>query len=84
MNKEKSAVDWLFEQMPFEYRSSRAAFEAYKIALEMEKQFLIGFYIQAAMKDNKLPYGIQYYGKLEEVTQEAEDLYNETFNNQQP
>ena len=49
-------------------------------AKEIEKQQIVDAYTQGAMKDNKLPYGIQYYGKLEEVAQDAEDLYNKTFN----
>jgi hypothetical protein len=34
----QTAVEWLFEQIPFEYSSSLAAFEALQQAKEMDKQ----------------------------------------------
>jgi len=42
--KQKTAVDWLFEQMPFEWSSSRSAFEAQRIAKQTEKENLLKFY----------------------------------------
>jgi hypothetical protein len=35
MEKKQTAVEWLFDQIPFEYTSSMAAFEAKKIAEQM-------------------------------------------------
>jgi hypothetical protein len=35
MEKKQTPIDWLFEQIPFEYTSTRAAFEAKKIAEQM-------------------------------------------------
>lgn len=35
---EKTAVDWLFEQIPAEWSSSKSAFEAYQQAKQMEKE----------------------------------------------
>ena len=40
----KTAVDWLFERMPFEFSSSRAAFEIYQQAKELERQQTISSY----------------------------------------
>jgi hypothetical protein len=37
----QTAVEWLFEQIPFEYSSSLAAFEALQQAKEMERQQII-------------------------------------------
>jgi len=34
----QTAVNWLISQMPFEYTSSRAAFEAIQIAKQMERE----------------------------------------------
>ncbi len=36
-NKQKTAVDWLFEQIPVEWSSTKYAFDAYQQAKEMEK-----------------------------------------------
>jgi len=35
---EQSAVEWLWEQIPFEFTSKRSAFEVFEQAKEMEKQ----------------------------------------------
>ena len=35
---QQTSVEWLFSQIPFEWSSSRAAFEAYQQAKEMEKE----------------------------------------------
>lgn len=42
----QSAVEWLFEQIPFEVTSNRAAFEALQIAKEIEKQNIIDAYVE--------------------------------------
>jgi hypothetical protein len=38
MSKQQTAVDWLFEQIPAEWSSSKSAFDAYQQAKEMEKE----------------------------------------------
>jgi len=35
---QQTAVEWLFSQIPYEWSSSRAAFEALQQAKEMDKQ----------------------------------------------
>jgi hypothetical protein len=35
---QQTAVEWLYEQIPFEWSSSRAAFEALQQAKAMEKE----------------------------------------------
>ena len=35
---QQTSVEWLFSQIPFEWSSSRAAFEALQQAKEMDKQ----------------------------------------------
>jgi hypothetical protein len=39
--KQQTVVEWTFEQMPFEYSSSRAAFEVYLQAKEIHRQQII-------------------------------------------
>jgi hypothetical protein len=41
MNKQQTAVEWLFEQIPAEWSSSRSAFDAYQQAKQMEKEQII-------------------------------------------
>jgi hypothetical protein len=36
-SKQQTAVDWLFEQIPAEWSSSKSAFDAYQKAIEMQK-----------------------------------------------
>jgi hypothetical protein len=38
MSKQKTAVDWLFEQIPAEWTSSKSAFDAYQQAKQMEEE----------------------------------------------
>lgn len=38
MSKQKTAVEWLFEQIPAEWSSSKSAFDAYQQAKQMEKE----------------------------------------------
>jgi hypothetical protein len=35
---QQTAVEWLFEQIPAEWSSSKSAFDAYQQAKEMEKE----------------------------------------------
>ena len=37
-DKKQTSIDWLFEQIPFEFSSSRAAFDAYQTAKSMHQQ----------------------------------------------
>jgi hypothetical protein len=38
---QQTAVDWLFEQIPAEWSSSKSAFDTYQQAKEMEKEQII-------------------------------------------
>jgi hypothetical protein len=46
MNKQQTAVEWLYEQIPFEWSSSRAAFEALQQAKAMEKEQIMDAHIE--------------------------------------
>ena len=42
-NKQQTAVEWLFEQIPAEWSSSKSAFDAYQQAKQMEKEQMSNF-----------------------------------------
>lgn len=66
----QTAVEWLFDQIPLEWTTKRSAFEAYKQALEKEKE-----QIEIAFDLGR-----------DEVTSDfiidGEDYYNKKFNNE--
>jgi hypothetical protein len=53
----QTAVEWLFEQLPFETRSSRYAFDALQQAKEMEKQQIIDDYVNGMYKGQEIYLG---------------------------
>ena len=76
----KTAVDWLWEQMPFEFTSSRAAFEAYQQAKELEKQqhetsFKKGFELRSYIHDSVYG-GVEYWDK---EPQKFDDYFSQTY-----
>jgi hypothetical protein len=42
-NKQQTAVDYIFSQLPAEYGTTRSAFDVYQQAKEMEKERMIDF-----------------------------------------
>jgi hypothetical protein len=42
-NKQQTAVDYIFSQLPAEYGTTRSAFDVYQQAKEMEKELTIRF-----------------------------------------
>jgi hypothetical protein len=77
MNKTKhmaqqTAVDWLFEQIPVEWTSTKYAFDAYKQAKEMEKEQHSTTWLDSTMQ----------FDNAAEMTykKDFEQYYNETFN----
>lgn len=61
---QKTAVDWLFEQIPAEWSSSRSAFDAYQQAKQMEKEQIKEAYNMGTWrKDEKYKNGEQYYNE---------------------
>jgi hypothetical protein len=71
---QQTAVEWLFSQIPFEWSSSKAAFEALQQAKEMEKEQHINTWIQSRIEYQ----GDDYIGKEKTF----EEYYNETFKTQ--
>ena len=70
---QQTAVEWLFSQIPFEWSSSKAAFEALQQAKEMEKEQIIDAFNQG---EN---HSVDYFNP-ENTIKESEQYYNETFN----
>ena len=67
---QQTAVDWLFEQIPVEWTSTKYGFDAYQQAKEMEKKQIIdSFGIGCQVESKRL---IGYHGM-------AQQYYNETF-----
>jgi hypothetical protein len=56
----QTAVEWLFEQIPFEWSSSRAAFEAFKQAIEMQEQQRKEAYNQGIKEGIKIAVAIEW------------------------
>jgi len=60
--EQQTAVEWLFEQIPFEWSSSKAAFEALQQAKEMEKEQIINAFDIGSQDENRI--GKEYYDDL--------------------
>ena len=53
--------------------------ELKEIEKQKEKDDFIGGYLTHAMSKNKLPYGIEYLGKVADIEAKAEKLYDKPF-----
>jgi hypothetical protein len=69
----KTAIDWLIEQMPYEFRA-KYAYDLFKQAKELEKEQIIEF--ANCFYDDCITEG----GSLK---QSAEDYYNQTYDQKQ-
>ena len=67
----QTAVEWLFSQIPFEWSSSRAAYEALAIAKQMEKEQKIEFAKHCLDRALDLDIRTAFFN--------IEEYYNETF-----
>jgi hypothetical protein len=63
-NKQQTAVDYIFSQLPAEYGTTRSAFDVYQQAKEIEKEQIVDAYD---------------YGSLRSGCEEGEQYYNETY-----
>ena len=71
---QQTAVDWLFEQIPAEWSSSKSAFDAYQQAKEMEREQTIKTWDNKAVLTRPNHYTID--------TRTGEQYYNETYGKQ--
>ena len=62
----KTALDWLIEQMPYEFRANHTQ-EIFKQAKEKEKEQIKMDYVNG-----------KYYHQYDDIT--SEDYYNKTYN----
>lgn len=69
-NKQKTAVEWLFGQIPGACKSSKGAHDALEQAKEMEKQQIINAFWNGDNTDCTSEQNIEEF---------AEQYYNETF-----
>jgi hypothetical protein len=65
--EQQTAVDWLFEQIPVEWTSTKYAFDAYQQAKQMEKEQIMKAYrigkVEINMLSKALNSGEQYYNE---------------------
>ena len=66
----QSAVEWLWEQIPYEFTSNRSAFEVFEQAKEIHKKEMIDFGNDLIAQNDS-----NYIG----VPNLAEQYYNETY-----
>jgi hypothetical protein len=67
----QTAVEWLFEQIPAEWSSSKSAFDAYQQAKQMEKEQIMKAVDRGFDEGCKHP---------EDITlKDAEQYYNQTY-----
>ena len=69
-NKQQTAVDYIFSQLPAEYGTTRSAFDVYQQAKEMEKEQIKIAYYNGTTDEIKTK---------DELLLEAEHYYNETY-----
>jgi hypothetical protein len=76
-NKQQTAVEWLFGQIPGACKSSKGAHDALEQAKEMEKERLTDAYHDG--KNNGMDIS-HPWSKTKEIS--AEEWYNETYGEQ--
>ena len=75
-----TAVEWLKERLPSLFLDDSGHYkELFQQALEMEKEQIIGSYLQAKMENLNMPDSMKYYDILEQNKIKAEQHYNETY-----
>jgi hypothetical protein len=79
----RTAVEFIEENTVIEYIAREEWEDIIEFAKRMDeadkKQLVIDTYVDLKMKNNKLPYGMQYLNKLTKLEEEAEQYYNETY-----
>jgi hypothetical protein len=75
----QTAVDWFFDNLK-NHEIQAEHFELYQQAKEMEKAQMITAMIYTFNQQNTLPYGMDYLHKRDEMQDDCENYYNETYN----
>jgi hypothetical protein len=76
MSKQQTAVEWLFEQIPAEWSSSKSAFDAYQQAKQMERMQIIEADLNAT---KRTAMGFNANVSEKRVKELGEEYYDETF-----
>jgi len=80
----RTAVEFIEENTVIEYIAREEWEDIIEYAKRMDeadkKQLVIDTYVDLKMKNNKLPYGMQYLNKLTKLEEEAEKYYNKKYN----
>lgn len=78
--KQLTAIEWLKEKLPSLFTDDSGHYkELFQQALLMEKEQIIGAYIQAKMENLNMPDSMKYYDILEQNKIKAEKHYTETY-----
>ena len=78
-NKQQTAVEYLYEKMFI--HKGHITIEEYEQAKEMEKNQIIGSYLQGRMEGHNLPMSMNYVNLLDGAEGEALKHYKETYEN---
>jgi dihydrofolate reductase len=71
-NKQQTAVDYIFSQLPAEYGTTRSAFDVYQQAKEMEKE-------QIAKAFDDGDYNYHYSRKTGNDFEDGQEYFNEIY-----
>ena len=75
-----TAVEWLVEQIrEYGIVNENCIEQAKEMESKQQKDMFIGGYTSHAMKDNKLPFGVEYLKKVADIEEEAAKLYDQHF-----
>lgn len=94
-NKQQTAVEWLFSQLPDHLRLSRNGFDMKQQAIQMEREQIINARITAPITSGDVELdkqeAEQYYNQnysfpetthaMRELTEQEADILEQTFNN---
>lgn len=77
----QTALSWLIEQIgPFLEMDKSDAIKVIEQAKAMEKAQMMTAMIYTFNQQNTLPYGMEYLHKRDEMQDDCENYYNETYN----
>ena len=73
-NKQQTAVDYIFSQLPAEYGTTRSAFDVYQQAKEMDKERLTDAYRDGKTNGMDISHPLSLTKEIS-----ADEWYNETY-----
>jgi len=86
---EQTTVEWLQQEvilqtnLPLNLENvlvfNKLIEQAKEMEKEQKKQLVIATYVDLKMKNNKLPYGMEYLNKIAKLEEKAENYYHTEF-----